>query len=226
MKILAIALAIGFVLFVSEGRTLSQTKGAITETNKCPLTVEQSPVVRGIKLGQTVAEVRSLFPEAVNNYNASLALGFVSMRSDELGVTEQTITPLRDSERLKGTENILLRYLDGRVASFRINYDISVRWQSSAQFAAAISDQLHLPAEGWRENGLSMRLTCSGFYVNVIGVVANQLTISREDLDAEISRRHAKREQQKRPDFKPKGQSNHGCQTEPSAYSIRVTLSK
>jgi hypothetical protein len=48
-----------------------------------------------------------------------------------------------------------------------------------------------------------MRLTCSGFYVNVIGVVANQLTISREDLDTEISRRHAKREQQKRADFKP-----------------------
>ena len=96
----------------------------------------------------------------------------------------------------------MLRYLDERVASFRINYDTSVRWESSARFAAAIADQLHLPAEGWREDGLSMRLTCSGFYVNVIGVVGNQLTISREDLDAEISR-YTKREQQKRADFKP-----------------------
>jgi len=39
------------------------------------------------------------------------------MRSNDVGVTEQTITPLRDSERLKGTEYVWLRYLDGRVAS-------------------------------------------------------------------------------------------------------------
>lgn len=203
MKILAIVVAIGFVLFVAEGRALSQTNSATTETNKCPLTVEQSPVVRGIKLGQTIAEVRSLFPEADDNYNARLALGFESMRSDDLGVSMQMITTPFDSGRLKGTESVMLRYLDGRVASFRINYDNSVRWQSSAHFADAIADQLHLPAEGWRNDGPSVRLTCSGFYVNVIGVFANQLTISREDLDAEISRRRAKREQQKRADFKP-----------------------
>jgi hypothetical protein len=41
--------------------------------------------VRGIKLGQTVAEVRSLFPEADNDRTASLALGFEGMRSDDLG---------------------------------------------------------------------------------------------------------------------------------------------
>ena len=205
MKILVIVVAIGFVLFVPEGRALSQTKGATTETKKCLLTVEQSPVVRGIKLGQTIAEVRSLFPEADNDRIASVALGFESMRSNDLGVTEQTITStlFGDSERLKGTENIKLRYLDGRVASFKIYYDTSVRWQSSAHFAAAIADQLHLPAEGWRENNLLMRLTCSGFYVDVAAVGSNQLTISREDLDAEISRRYARREQQKRADFKP-----------------------
>jgi len=203
MKILAVVVAMGFVLFVPEGRALSQTKSAMAETSKCPLTIEQSPVVRGIKLGQTVAEVRSLFPQADNNYNASLALGFESMRSNDVGVTEQTITPITGSERLKGTENIWLRYLDGRLAYFRINYDISVRWQSSAHFAAAIAPQLHLPAEGWIQDGSSIRLTCSGFYVNVIGVVGNQLTVSREDLDAEIARRREKREQQKRADFKP-----------------------
>ena len=205
MKILAIVVAIGFVLFVPEGRALSQTKGAMTEIKKCPLTVEQSPVVRGIKLGQTIAEVRSLFPEVDNNRIASVGLGFESMRSDDLGVTEQTITStlLGDSERLKGTQHVRLRYLDGRVASFQIYYDTSVRWESSAHFAAAIADQLHLPTEGWRENHLLMRLTCSGFYVDVTAVGSNLLTISREDLDAEISRRRAKREQQKRADFKP-----------------------
>ena len=202
MKILAIALAIGFVFFVPEGSVLGQTTGAVTETNKCPLTVEQSPVVRGIKLGQTVAEVRSLFPDADNNRGA---LGFETMNSNDLGVTEQTITStaFRDSERLKGTENLVLRYLDGRVALFRINYDPSVHWNNSAHFAAAIAPQLHLPAEGWRANGPSMRLTCSGFYVNVIAMVGSQITISRDDLDAEISRRREKREQQKRADFKP-----------------------
>lgn len=196
MKILAIVAAIGFVLLVPEGRALSQTK--------CPLTVEQSPVVRGIKLGQTVAEVRSLFPEA-DNPTASLALGFERMTADDLGVTEQMInsTLLGNSERLKGTHSVILRYLDGRVASFKIYYDTSVRWQISAHFAAAIADQLHLPAEGWRENNVLVRLTCSGFYVDVAAVGSNQLTISREDLDAELSRRRERREQQKRADFKP-----------------------
>jgi hypothetical protein len=205
MKILAIVAAIGFVLVVSEDRALSQTKVGTTETSKCPLTVEQSPVVRGIKLGQTVAEVRSLFPEADNNRTASAALGFESMRSNDLGVTEQTITStlFGNSERLKGTQYIGLRYLDGRVASFQIYYGTSVRWQSSAHFAAAIAEQLRLPTEGWRENGLLVRLTCNGFYVDVAAVGSNQLAITREDLDAEISRRHAKREQQKRADFKP-----------------------
>ena len=177
----------------------------VAELKKCPLTVEQSPTVRGLKLGQSPSEIRTLFAVEGNEDLTRIALD-LDRRPDETGVREQLISSsmlgLR-SDKLKGTRNISIRYLDERLASFQIAYDGNVKWQSSAHFAAAIAEQLHLPTEGWQDTGVALRLTCQGFYVETTAFASSQLKIERTDLDAEIALRRAQLEQRKRAEFKP-----------------------
>lgn len=176
-----------------------------TEINKCPLTIEQSPTVRGVKLGQSGSDIQTLFAVDGDEDLTRVALG-LDRKPDETGVSEQlissTLLGIR-SDKLKGTRYISIRYLDSRVASFQIAYDSSVNWPSSAHFAAAIAEQLHLPTEGWQDTGLSLRLTCDGFYIETTAFSTAQLKIERTDLETQIAIRRKQLEQRKRAEFKP-----------------------
>lgn len=177
----------------------------VAELKKCPLSIEQSPTVRGLKLGQSPNDIRTLFAVEGEDDLTRIALG-LDTRADETGIREQLISAHSlglQAEKLKGTRYISIRYLDDRLVSFQIAYDSSVKWPSGAHFTAAIAEQLHLPTEGWQDEGLSLRLTCDGFYVQTTAYSTTQLKIERTDLETEIARRRALLEQRKRVEFKP-----------------------
>ncbi len=161
--------------------------------NKCTLTIDQSPIVRGLRLGQPLAMLVELFP----NYG-------VSLRPDpnEIGLSETHVIPglLGDEQSLKGIEWIELRYLDGKLASIAIDYDDTVSWQSNLHFTAAIAEQLHLPVQGWLYKDPSL-LTCDGLFV--VTSRADRLRIERTDLAVELRRRQQELDQKRRRDFKP-----------------------
>jgi hypothetical protein len=175
---------------------------------KCPLTLDESPTVRGLKLGQARSVVQELFaPNGDEKSLQALRLGSGSARLDDfVGVREQTIySPLFDSERLKGIRSIELRYLDDKLASFSIDYGTEVKWQSTAHFTAAIADQLQLPASswGWGEGRVKLRLDCDGFYVETFAYQSSELKIEQADLNAEVAKRKVEQERKKRVEFKP-----------------------
>ena len=176
---------------------------------KCSLTLAQSPIVRGLKLGQSPSDVQNLIaPDGDERSLEILRLGSGSalFRDDFVGVREQTIySSLIDSERLKGTRTISLRYLDDKLASFSIDYGSEVKWQSTAHFTAAIAEQLHLPTVGWgsADSRIKLRLNCDGFFVETFAYQSSELKVEKIDLETEISMRRTERERKKRVEFKP-----------------------
>lgn len=170
----------------------------------CSIKLEQSPTVRGLKLGQPLNAVQKLFEKDSDDEASLLDIRMGLRPTNDIGVREQTVYGygMVDSERLQGVSRIELECLDNVLASFTVHYDSSVRWQSQAHFAAAIAEQLQLPSSGW-EDYRSPRLKCEGFIVKTSYYGLAALTIEHSDLRTEVSKRRAEREQMKRVEFKP-----------------------
>jgi hypothetical protein len=167
---------------------------AQTSIKPCALTLQQSPEVRGLKLGQRY-EDRPRFAGFVGGPDYD--------EPDDVGLRTVHISNYGDrSERFQGITRLTLKYLDDSLAAFEIHYSPEVKWESDAHFAAAIAEQLHLPATGW-VNKYRPTLLCVGFIVKAEGRFGAALTIERSDLEDEIATRNANRERKKRIEFKP-----------------------
>lgn len=191
--------ALCLLVFVVSG--FSQNNKPQTAT-PCTLTVNESPTVRSLKLGQNISALEEILAD---EDPALKRLAFYATSADELGRTRNHIynSPLYKSEKLKGIDAIELVYLDGRLASFQIRYGRGVRWQSSLHFAAAIAEQLNLPTKGWIDT-VSPKLTCQGFFVEVFAVDAmSTLRVERVDLSAELNSRRSQLERKRRTEFRP-----------------------
>lgn len=170
------------------------TASAQQPLKPCTLTLEQSPEVRGLKLGQPFAAMEMRFPRRHPRYD----------RIDEAGIRQEiTSAPaLRNPELLKGVMLLRTVYLDDKLASIEVAYDRSVRWQSAAHFTAAIVEQLKLPNHGWRKlHPGALTLQCNGFAIETLG--SSSLKVERSDFDSEVAKRRAAVEQKKRVEFKP-----------------------
>lgn len=188
-------LALAFIVVALQTNAYAQAPA------KCELDISQAPEVRGLKLDQPSAKLRELFGDDGSSFSRKYLL---DRDPDELGKSTVLLSSiLFRSERLKGISDMTLTYLDDRLASIHIYYDPEVKWQSSAHFAAAIADQLKLPAQGW-VNRTAPRLECQGFFVEVYAEsLLPRLRIERTDLTAELDRRSNENERKKRANFKP-----------------------
>jgi hypothetical protein len=185
----------------------AQTPASVTQTSvdKCSLGVAESPQVRGLKLGQKSEVLRRLFNE--EDSRLGRLIDSAQRSTDDLG--RQTVqiynSMYRNSEKLKNLTSVNLTYLDDRLASIKLYFDESVRWQSSQHFAAAVADQLQLPTKGWSDPVMP-RLTCTGFFVQVFvfdSRKTSMLLIEEANLELEIQKRKAKKEQKRGADSQP-----------------------
>lgn len=159
----------------------------------CSLTLDQSPEVRGLKLGQSY-ESRPRFAGS----------GDYLDRVDEAGVQTLYLRDPGRSERFQGTDRVRLLYLDGVLVSFTIDHKPGVKWQSDAHFTAAIADTLHLPSTGWTTDVAYLSLPCDGFVVRAgRATLGGMLEIETTGFVPEIRRRQEVIEQKKRAEFKP-----------------------
>ncbi len=158
------------------------------------MTAEESPEVRGLKLGQSYEVLKTR-----DSYTRLAAT------PDEIGLLTTHIFKREvDDAMTRGVDLISLKYLDGKLASIQIRYSRDVRWESDAHFAAAIAEQLSLPTNGWQSlQGLPV-LNCNGFFIKAGNAsLGGRLHIERTDLESEIIKRKAALEQKKRTEFKP-----------------------
>jgi hypothetical protein len=142
----------------------------IAESNepKCSLKLDQSPPLRGFRLGMTQEQVLRRVPgvsiEKPDKYGLSrLRLSILDTSGiirtsvrDKAVQPDITATPddgsafVLDSLRfpdLKGVRKLQMRFIDARLSYLQIGYDDSSKWESIDQFVQAISTKLNLPAQ-------------------------------------------------------------------------------
>jgi len=170
-----------------------------TESQKpvCPLRLDQSPELRGFRLGMTQAAMLARLPgvtlEKPDKFGlARLRLSIIDSASlvkssardrvvqpDMLAGPNEGSAYVIDSSRfpaLKGVRRIEMRLIDGRLAYLQISYDDEIKWESIDQFVETISMTLKLPQD-WQvpedSGGSSQQkeLRCEGFLItaNTVG---------------------------------------------------------
>lgn len=139
-------------------------QGEKARTSKCDLTISQSPLVGGLQLGMSVAQVKNIYPNI-----GSMAT--TDARKDRIVSTAQIqYLDLYDKPELKGITRIALTFVDLRLTHIYLEYDQRTSWKSVDEFAEGIFRSLSLPAacENKTENMERMRtLTFSDFFVHV-----------------------------------------------------------
>jgi hypothetical protein len=163
---------------------------------KCSLALDQSPELRGFRLGMTQAAVLARLPGATvekpDKFGlARLRLSIIDSSSlIKASAREKAVQPdplagpddgsafVVDSSRfpaLNGTRKIQMRFIDGRLSYLQISYNDDVKWDSIDQIIETISTTLKLPNE-WQtpadsDSGQEKELRCEGFVIsaNTIG---------------------------------------------------------
>jgi hypothetical protein len=125
---------------------------------KCTLKLEQSPELRGFRLGMDVKQVVARFPELQVE------------SADEFGSRQVEIYPSSDRSQLKksgfeNVERVALTFFEERLTSVSVRYDTSIKWKSPDEFVSRIAGPLGLsgtwrPVDRWRRT-----LECDGFRV-------------------------------------------------------------
>jgi hypothetical protein len=179
---------------------------------QCTLKPEESPEVRGLKLGQSYEDVKKGFPRGryvsgISDYPNELGLrrfrvSDLSRLAPYLLDSDVTI-PEGWGKRFEGVEELELRFLDDKLASIEIGYDSSTKWDDPSEFTSAISQALKLPLKGWHGRSDKAQLECSGFEVITEIILNPTLTIRTVGLDEEIQRRKVEAEKSKKKVFKP-----------------------
>src|SRR6266550_370929 len=140
----------------------------------------------GFQLGMTTEQVKARFPH--------IAFGPL----DNFGVSRTTTNPDFTSDLDKtafaGVRTISLDFLDNHLSSLWLGYESSYKWQTVPDFAAGISQSLHLPNawESWKMRG--SRIRCADFQVT-LSMVASGASFHLIDETAEktiAARREAK----------------------------------
>jgi hypothetical protein len=163
----------------------------------CTLRLDQSPELRGFRMGMTQAAVLARLPgvtiEKPDKFGlARLRLSIIDSASlikssardkgvepDMLAAPNDGTAFVMDSGRFpafKGVRKIQMRLIDGRLAYLQISYGDEIKWESIDQFVDTISTTLKLPKE-WQvpeesDGGDQQKeLRCEGFVIaaNTIG---------------------------------------------------------
>jgi hypothetical protein len=178
-------------LFVASAASAARAQQPQTPAPPCKLTLEQSPALRGFRLGMSIQQLRERLPG-------------IAVTEDTSGLTVARFTPLDFKTQpvgYEGVNDINFSFLDDRLVSLWVGYDNRVEWKSVGQFASRVSELLKLP-DAWREDpgGVRSEMDCSGFK---IAVLQNQISLTVSGLYEETSRRRQQRDEERRRKFKP-----------------------
>jgi hypothetical protein len=195
-RILGVAILTGALVAAVPAQSQSH-KGL---AQKCELTLDQSPVIRGLKLGQShayrTANLRFQYD--------GLILSDVDRRQKETGIVEERISPeiLESSVTMRGIQSVSLTYLDDKLISIVVLYDDSATWKNNIQFTDSVARSLDLPTKGWIGAGPSV-LLCNGFSVTTGSHHRAGLMVTRSNAAEDVKARIEQVEEAKRRAFKP-----------------------
>jgi len=155
-------LAIHFLLLINFGCS-----------TRCTKPLNQAPELRGFRLGTSVNEIQNRFP------------GFPQLSPDEFGLAKviiqatnipEAVLPAGDNyvlvsvsryPEIGGTDRIILKFVDGKIASIKVYYPDDIKWSSVDEFVKKTSESLDLP-NGWETPDYTkdyLHVFCNGFFV-------------------------------------------------------------
>lgn len=195
MKIFLIFFHLLFVLSVSaqvQSSPLDELqKLQLTGNNPCNLTLKESPVIRGLKLGMTKQEVEKVIPSDSGiklddfvNYLTTTQIskikGFETMTSLDI-----TFMPESIKSDIYRTKSLAFKYKN----------DVA-EWDSVSEFAENLSNNLNLPFGAWVFSNHKGVMICKDFRVTVF---ENYIQIESTILEQQIK----ELKEQKKKVFKP-----------------------
>jgi hypothetical protein len=184
---------------------LGQQSG-VPATQKCSLTLAQSPAIRGLKLGMNVDEVLQQFPGTVDEPHVRNAL---SMADKEFGVARFGVTtrPAASDSRFAGIYGLSFEFLDRRLSSIWVQY-AGPEWRNVDEFISRLSAPLNLPGPiSWEPANVvdQKTLKCAGFEIraHVGGATVNSLLLRNPAVDQIVKDRQAEVKERARQAFRP-----------------------
>lgn len=171
---------------------------ALAQNAQCALRIDQSPEVRGLRLGMTRQQVSARYP------------AFTIQPANEFGETNVNVYPLAEGNKtpaLKGIGNMKIRLIDDLVVELRIDYN-ALPWENMDQFISKLSERLSLPKQ-WIGEGYLRKLSCQGFQIEAMAssYSTNSMTpsiiFSRIGADNVVEKRKAEKRARERETFEP-----------------------
>lgn len=135
-------------------RPVKPDSAAIAEKAKAPkrkiyrLSLGQSPVINGLRLGMTPEQILALFPGSKTDEEV---LSDLNRPPTRFGVSTFKLRPEKysSSPRFKGISQFIFTLLDGHVSTLYVGYDGPV-WGHVDEFVTEFSEGRNLPAaEDW-----------------------------------------------------------------------------
>ena len=181
----------GLLLFILCAPAFAQKKTE-SDTPKCTLGLNQSPELRGFRMGMAQAAVLAKLPgvtvEKPDKFGLSrLRLTIIdptpwiktgpardkAVQPDVMSSPESGSAFVLDSSRfpaLKGTRIIQMRFIDSRLSYLQVSYNDDVKFEAVDQFIETISRTLKLPNE-WQtpedaDSDHVKELRCEGFVLS------------------------------------------------------------
>lgn len=194
---------------------ISFARGQALDQSKCVFNVDQSPSIRGLRLGMPVDELFAVFPEERFNRNALMSQDDPNFGVGRLPLYVSSLSSQQTRERFDGIQLINIVLFDGRLAELDVNYTgpnsrpkKGPNWRGVDEFVTILSEALRLPpAKDWVDRGqLSKTLRCTGFVLTASvdndgsGSIALRIATAYEDT---VRQRILADQERRRREFRP-----------------------
>jgi hypothetical protein len=182
----------------SSGIVLSQS--GVQSEKRCNVRLDNAPTIRGLKLGQTVEQVKAALPTLLKRGSEATQDPGIGALESHVQVNAAEYMP-----GFAGINQVNVLFLDERLAQIKIVYDQSVRWQRESDFTSKVSESLNLP-NAWEDSFGGSIMNCDGFFLRAeIGHCTSPtgLLIKLTNLTEEVDRRMKLRDEKQRGSFKP-----------------------
>jgi hypothetical protein len=160
---------------------------------QCSLKSEDLPALRGMKLGTDPVDILKIYPAAEFS------------PVDEIGGQKILIHSynIRSNELKQNLNAIRVQLLDGKIVSFSIEYDNSVKWDGVSSFTKSLSKNLSIPEDSWKNGDFYATAECADFNIRASLLGLPELKIELTELPQIIKNRNSELEEKKRKAFKP-----------------------
>jgi len=177
---------------------------AVPDQAPCSLVRDQAPVLNGLKLGMTAAQVLAFFPGSSEDAEVKASVSAIR----PFGASSFMIRPdkYESKDKFAGINLISFRLLDGRVSNLRVAYN-GPEYSHVDKFVAKFVEGTNLPADAWEpyvgmDDTLKI-LKCTGFEIQIFigGPGGNLNYVEMRDLvaDKELKDRKDKARQKATP---------------------------